>query len=54
MTLHGAEESAPEVGCVAYMSGVYKIPMVRMSSNPEDRKEMTDEPANVKVYNSTV
>ena len=36
------------------MSGVYKIPMVRMSNDPEDGKEMTDEPANVRVYNSTV
>lgn len=28
--LRGAEESGPEVGCAAYMPGVYKISMVRM------------------------
>lgn len=36
-------ETVPEVGCAAYMPGVYKMPMVRMSGR-------TDEPANVRVY----
>ena len=39
MTVH---ENAPEVGCATYMSGVYKMLMVRMS-------ERTDELANVQV-----
>ena len=43
VTLCCAEESRPEVGGAAYKSGVYKIPMVRMS-------DRTDEPANVRVY----
>lgn len=43
VTLCRAEESRPEVGGVAYKSGVYKIPMVRMS-------DRTDELANVRVY----
>ena len=37
-----AVESDPEVGCVSYMPGVYKIPKVRMS-------KWTDELANVRV-----
>ncbi len=37
-----SNESDPEVGCVAHMPGVYKIPMVRMP-------ERTDELANVRV-----
>ena len=36
-------ESCPEVDGVTYRSGVYKIPMVRMS-------DRTDELANVRVY----
>ena len=43
VTLCCAEESCPEVGGAAYKSGVYKIPMVRMS-------DRTDELANVRVY----
>ncbi len=37
-----SNESDLEVGCVTYMSGVYKIPKVRMS-------ERTDEFVNVRV-----
>jgi len=37
-----SNESDPEVGCVAYMPGVYKIPMVRML-------ERADELAKVRV-----
>ncbi len=40
--VHGTDESVSEMGCVTYMPGVYKIPMVRMS-------EKTDEFANVRV-----
>ena len=43
VTLCCAEESRPAVDDVAYRSGVYKIPMVRMS-------DRTDELANVRVY----
>ena len=43
VTLCCAEESRPDVGDAAYKSGVYKIPMVRMS-------DRTDELANVRVY----
>jgi len=37
-----SNESNPEVGCVTYMPGVYKMPMVRMS-------ERTDELVDVRV-----
>ena len=40
-------ESCPEMDGVTHRSGVYKIPMVRMS-------EGTDEPANVRLYMQTM
>ena len=42
MAKNNTNESYPEVGDVAYMPGVYKMYMVRMT-------EMSDELANVRV-----
>jgi len=42
--MHTCIESVLEAGYVAYMPGVYKMPMMRMFSL------RTDESANVRVY----